>query len=384
MRRAEETSVNGGGRQDSFWSDWLSPIRTADLPEARRQALERLRTLHPKLRPKGINERLGGAHVGRYRSWLTVDFWSQEIDLVLLAGVQGGKGGRHQAIERIRSVWPAIDAEALAQRMEKLASNGLPAYLQQKFWTPEMDRILIGGLQDGMQGQQVAINRILRMHPDLRVELVRNRLRQLARRVPREQTHRGIAFPWTPELDAHLVGAYTHGGLAAAMAEVQQKTGWPRHVIRRRAHRLGIPSGEHREQLWTAADRKYVIEHVNHQVVENIAQALGRSVKSVRRKIEDMGLSGRNEEDYNIKRLATELHVRSSTIRCWINQKWLKRGRHGYIKERELVAFFRNHWQELRWNDLEPHIQGFILDCIRPMRKRKAAQPGVAANAAAH
>jgi hypothetical protein len=154
MKATEDTSVNAGGRPDNPLKTKLSSILTADLADARREAIERLRTLHPKLKPRAITERLGGAPMDRSPSWLTVDFWSEQIDLVLLAGIQAGKAGRDQAIERIRSVWPTIDAEALGQRMEKLASNGLPAYMQEKFWTPEMDRILIAGLQNGTQGQQ--------------------------------------------------------------------------------------------------------------------------------------------------------------------------------------------------------------------------------------
>jgi len=381
VRLVEQGDVNGGSRPASFWSDLLSPFQTEDLAEARRQALERLRALYPKLRPDAIAERLRGAPAGWPPSWLGEGFWSKEIDLVLLSGTQGGKVERSEAIIRIRRIWPKIDAQALSERMEQLASEGLPAYLQDKFWTPEMDGILKAGLKDGRQGQQAAINKILRMHPELRVALVRNRLRQLARRVPWDRTRRRTAYPWTPELDALLAEACTRSGLAANVTEVQEETGWPRHVIYRRAHRLGIPSGEHHEQLWTAADRKYVVEHVNHQAVENIAKALGRSVKSVRRKIEEMGLSGRNEEGYSIRQLAADLHVRPSTVRAWINRNWLKRGRRGCIKERELVKFFRNHWQELKWNDLEPHIQAFILECVQP--KREAAQAAVATICAA-
>jgi hypothetical protein len=96
-----------------------------------------------------------------------------------------------------------------------------------------------------------------------------------------------------------------------------------------------------------------------------------------------MGLSSRNEEDYNVKRLAMDVHIRPSTIRNWINQKWLKRGRRGCIKERELATFFRNHRHELKWSELEPHIQAFILDCVRSKQTKKAAQIGAAANAGA-
>ncbi len=375
MKRAGETNVNGGNRPDNLWTVHLRRIVIADFGEggdARLQALERLRTLHSKLKPEAIARRLETA--GHAPRWLAADFWIEELDWVLLEGIQSGKRGRSDAIEGIRAVWPAIDAEALSERMQKLALNGLPAYLQDKFWTPEMDRILVGGLKDGTQGEQAAINRILRMHPELRVELVRHRLRQLARRVSREQAQRGIAFLWTAELDAHLMEVCTRDGLAAAVTQVQQETGWPRHVICRRAHRLGIPSREHHEEPWTAAERKYVVEHVNHQPVESIAKALGRSVKSVRRKIEEMGLSGRSEEDYSVKRLAMDLHVRPSTIRSWIKEKWLKRGRRGRVKERVLITFFRKHGQELKQNELEPHVQAWILDCVRPKRKRKEAR----------
>ena len=108
---SEGDECDRGGRAASFWSDRLNPVSAANLGEARQQAFERLRTLYPKLKPKAINERLvDGTPMGRYPSWLTTDFWNEEIDFVLLAGMQGGKAGRDQAIERIRSVWPAIDA----------------------------------------------------------------------------------------------------------------------------------------------------------------------------------------------------------------------------------------------------------------------------------
>jgi len=69
-----------------------------------------------------------------------------------------------------------------------------------------------------------------------------------------------------------------------------------------------------------------------------------------------------------------DLHVRPSTIRSWIKEKWLKRGRRGRVKERVLITFFRKHGQELKQNELEPHVQAWILDCVRPKRKRKEAR----------
>lgn len=344
------------------------------------QAVEKMRVLHPKLKIEAITERLEGAGSENKPSWLRAEFWEEEIDLVLLEGIQRGAKGRDEAIAKIHTCWPKIGAEVLKGRLEELASSELPAYLQDEFWAGGLDRILLAGLKQGRQGEKTAINKVLKIHPGLRVEVIQRRLRRLARRVPEDKARRGITSAWTAALDGRLMEVHKQKNLAAAVTELQSVTGWPRHVIYRRAHKLGIPPQARRKQSWTAADSQYVVEHVNHRSVESIAKALDRSVKSVWRKIEEMGLSGRREDGYSALRLARDLRVRPTTVRSWIRENRLKRGRDGHIKERTLIAFFKDYGHKLKWNQLEPGMQALLLECMDTAMKKNMPSAGVAAN----
>jgi hypothetical protein len=77
--------------------------------------------------------------------------------------------------------------------MEEMATKDLPAYLRADFWAGALDGILLAGLKQGSQGTKAAVNRILKIRPELRVEVVQRRVKQLARRVSQENARRGIA-----------------------------------------------------------------------------------------------------------------------------------------------------------------------------------------------
>lgn len=344
------------------------------------QVVERMRLLHPKLTVQALTKRLEETGSENEPSWLKAGFWEEEIDLVLLEAIQRGAKGRDEVIAKIHVCWPKIGVEALKDRLEELASSELPAYLQDEFWAGGLDGILLAGLKQGRQGEKAAINKILKIHPGLRVGVIQRRLRRLARRVPEEKVRRGITSAWTEALDGRLMEVHKHKNLPAAVTELQSVTGWPRHVIYRRAHKLGIQPQHHRKQPWTAAESKYVVEHVNHRSVENIAKALDRSVKSVWRKIEEMGLSGRREDGYSALRLARDLRVRPTTVRNWIRENRLKRGRDGHIKERTLIAFFKDYGHNLKWNQLEPGMQALLLECLDTAANKETPAAGVAAN----
>src|SRR5262249_41757843 len=159
------------------------------------QALERMRALHPKLNIETIKKRLDGTGTDHPPGWLNPNFWMDEIDLALLEGIQFGSREQQEAIARIRALWPQLSVEGLTDRMEEVATNDLPAYLCDDFWVGGLDRILLSGLKQGAQGAKAAVNKVLKIRPELRVEVIQRRLRQLARRVPQEKARRGIAFP---------------------------------------------------------------------------------------------------------------------------------------------------------------------------------------------
>src|SRR5205823_1743636 len=82
-------------------------------------------------------------------------------------------------------------------------------------------------------------------------------------------------FPWTSELDELLRERLKESGVTEAVSQLQQRTGWPRDVIIRRAHRLGVPTCPREHRAWTAADTNYLIQSVGHASVKVMAQELG-------------------------------------------------------------------------------------------------------------
>ena len=58
--------------------------------------------------------------------WLTLEFWQQEIDNVLVQGIFGRSGSKSSAVDRIHAVWPELSAAWLRDRMEEVARAGLP------------------------------------------------------------------------------------------------------------------------------------------------------------------------------------------------------------------------------------------------------------------
>ena len=63
--------------------------------------------------------------------------------------------------------------------MQALAVDGLPQWLKPDFWTADMDRILLAGIREGAAGEMKAVGKIVRLHPELRIEIVWARLRHL-------------------------------------------------------------------------------------------------------------------------------------------------------------------------------------------------------------
>jgi hypothetical protein len=297
-------------------------------------------------------------------------------DELLLRAINQGVDQRLQTIAAIRARIPQLTVEAIKERMEELAKQQLPDWYRNDFWTPETDRILLEGVNGGLESERKAVQKILALYPDLRRETVQQRQRVLARRLKAGKAHRGRKYEWTEDLDEHLRRAYERSGCDAAVAEVQKATGWPRAAIYRRCHKLAIPKQrEQKQRRWSAVDWKYTSDRLNHVPISTIAKALHRSVKSVRRKVEAEGYTVRLEDDYTVSRLARELHVRPQRVRQWMQQGKLKRGRNQRIKESVLREFLKEHGHLFNLAFVEPDMRLLLLEC-RPDEEALSATVG--------
>lgn len=341
-------------RMPGIASILLDGIVGADIRDSgEKHALEQMRALHPQLKTTAVQKKLAQRSPDGSPLWMTLEFWLDEIDSVLLEGIFSGRAGQTEAIERLCRTWGKLNRRELDNRMEELATQGLPRFLQDDFWQEELDAVLLDGITADGHRVRRAVDKVLRLNPDLRIEVIWARVRRL-RKQRGKDGRRGFPFPWTSELDQQLLTRCAAAGLGIAVSEVQQTTGWPRSAILRRAHKLGVVVQELPERReWTAADKNFLVQSIRHVPVKAIARELDRTENSVWCKIWEEGLRARYEEDYSQRELCRTLHVRPPTVRRWVESEWLKIGRNGRIKDRSLVPFLREHADELDWEQVD-------------------------------
>jgi hypothetical protein len=276
-----------------------------------------------------------------------------EIRKILLGGMLRGCDGQRQALEQVCAMRPGVSAEEVDGWMQTLALEGLPQWLKADFWTPEMDQILLAGIREGVAGEIKAVGKIVRVRPDLRVEMVWARVRHL-RALKGRTGRRGRPFEWAPEIDAALIANCRCADTAAAVSAVQKITGYPRDAIFRRARKLGVAEPPRSSwRPWKLAELRFLTESVQHLAVRAIAKELHRSEKAVWRKVETVGLSARCGEGFTSTEVMKQLHVSHSRLKHWIEEGRIKVGRNGRITERSLRSFLREHREELHWDLFE-------------------------------
>lgn len=334
-----------------------------DLQSAFDLARERLRRLHPRLKPQAITKRLQGKTREEVPPWTKVAFWKQEIDCSLTGGILAGIQGKEAVLQTIQTLWPRLKLEVLRLRMEALADYGTPVWAKAEFWGGGLNEILIGGINGGIEKERRAVNKILRLYPELRPGVVMAQLRRVRAEVLRSQGRKQERFPWTPDLLGQLKDACDGAGVTAAVTLMQRSTGWPRDAILRRDHRvLQVPSKVKTSIPWSASERRYVIEHAGHLSASVMAKELSRSVESVVCKMKHLGLSTARDEGFTISKLAAEWHVRRATISEWVRVGLMRRGKDGRIPERSVRSFCRHHKDELKWERLEPHTRAWVIE----------------------
>jgi hypothetical protein len=112
-------------------------------------------------------------------SWLTLEFWQQEVDKVLIQGIFARNVTQDEVVQRVRAVWPKLSISWLGARTEEVARTGLPRWMDQTFWAAEIDPILHSGLRNASQCQCEAVETVLHASPQLHVGMIWDRLRRL-------------------------------------------------------------------------------------------------------------------------------------------------------------------------------------------------------------
>jgi hypothetical protein len=324
-----------------------------------------MKLLHPRLRENTIKSLVAASDIH------SVEFWRLEADRSLNGAVLSNGSVRQTAVMRIQTIWPKLDANQIAERMEQLATKGLPEWLQDDFWSkdvpPEkgvrgsLQQILTAGIKNGKRGERCAIDAVLKLDPTLRVEVIRARIRYL-RGLRGKHGQKGVPFGWTPQLEKEMQEIFERSGLDAAVSALEDGLGWPRDAILRKARKLGLSKRKTERTPWSDTDLAFLTHYIQHSSVRFIASELGRTEKAVWRKLEYLGLGGKCGEGYTVRALRTALRIRHSKLKQWIAQGLIKKGEDGRIPERSLVSFFSKHRDKIAWDTLAESSQAWILE----------------------
>lgn len=163
------------------------------------------------------------------------------------------------------------------------ALDGRGNNAKRKFrWLPELDRLLITGVKNGSAARHDAINKVLKLVPELTRGDCWRRLRHLRR---------------SSELPALQKGH---------PSEASKK---PKRIdlVRQSASRL-----------WTTADDDKLMTWAGYEPVAKIAQRLGRSERAVRVRLGALGMSAKVTDGWSLRALQKMLRVSPATLRRFI------------------------------------------------------------------
>lgn len=231
-----------GAQSSAVWASeyavvLLGGIEASD--QGKGLAESRLRALHPlnegkdhhstdfEKRLRKVFEKQSDGHAPQ---WLTLEFWQKEIDNVLVQGIFGRSASKASVVDRIHAIWPDLSPIWLLRRMEEVARQGLPQWVQNEFWAEQVDPILLPGLERANRFRREAIAKALKEHPVLQIGAVSKRVRSLRT----QQNGRTKA--------ASLLGT---------------SAAWPRIVRGPDSAALGSSIGATRsteQEVWSAAD----------------------------------------------------------------------------------------------------------------------------------
>ena len=186
-------SAKHAAKESAAWTKEFGVILLEGIEDNRQgkqEAQERVKALHPL--PQGkhgyprdfekwLTKVFEKPSEDGVPPWLTLEFWQQEVDKVLIQGIFTRNVTQDEVVQRVHSVWPKLSYSWLGARMEEVARTGLPRWMDLAFWTTEVDPILLSGIHNAGQCEGEAVEMVLRSFPQLHVGMVWDRLRRLRR-----------------------------------------------------------------------------------------------------------------------------------------------------------------------------------------------------------
>src|ERR1700680_3559657 len=178
-------------KESAAWTRELGVILLdgiQDNTQGKQQAQGRVKALHPlppgkdcypKDFEKWLTKVFEKPSEDGVPSWLTLEFWQQEVDKVLIQGISARSVTQDEVVQRVRAVWPKLSISWLGARTEEVARTGLPRWMDQTFWAAGIDPILLSGLRNASQCQCEAVETVLHAFPQLHVGMIWDRLRRL-------------------------------------------------------------------------------------------------------------------------------------------------------------------------------------------------------------
>jgi hypothetical protein len=191
-------SAKHGVKESAVWTRELDVILLDGIEDDRTGkdlAHERVRALHPlpqgkdrysKDFEKWLTKVFEKPSEDGVAPWLSLEFWQHEVDKVLIQGIFARNVTQDEVVQRVRSVWPKLSIAWLGARMEEVARTGLPRWMDQTFWTVQVEPILTNGLRNASQCQSEAVEMVVQAFPQLDVGMIRDRVRRLRKQRPKD------------------------------------------------------------------------------------------------------------------------------------------------------------------------------------------------------
>ncbi|MCU1285899.1 MAG: hypothetical protein JWO13_2249 [Acidobacteriales bacterium] len=155
-----------------------------------------------------------------------------------------------------------------------------------------------------------------------------------------------MKYPFSAAHDELVRRAWASGGsnrkqLKAAITDATRRIGYPRHIVRLRAQRLGLSNDTRRP--WTPAELAQLDRYSGTKSAKQIARILKRGFASVASQMDARKISRAVLEGYTRTDVTRLMGVDISTVNRWLQARYFALDQNKRISERTFKHFLRVH-----------------------------------------